>query len=61
MKDYCCQIYSSSGRILEIFHEDFLVAMREATKSVHEQGAKRAYVFRYPDMTNPIGASRTIK
>lgn len=61
MKDYCCQIFSSSGRILEIFYEDYLEAVREATKSVHEQDAKQAYVFRYPDMDNPIGSARIIK
>lgn len=61
MKDYCCQISSASGRILELFFEEYLEAMVWATKSVSEQGALRAEVFRYPDMTNPIGASRVIK
>lgn len=61
MKDYCCQIVSSTGRMLEIFYEDYLEAIKQAIKSVHEQEAKRALVFKYPDMTNPIGAARIIK
>jgi len=60
MKDYCCQIQSVSGRILEIFFEDYLEAVREATKRVHERQAKAARVFRYPDMEHPIGSSRII-
>lgn len=60
MKDYCCQIVSTSGRVLEIFFEDYLEAIREATKSVHEKHATQAQVFRYPDMDHPIGSSRII-
>lgn len=60
MNDYCCQVVSVSGRILETFHEDYLEAIKKATKMVHERQAKQALVFRYPDMTNPIGASRIV-
>lgn len=60
MKDYCCQVVSVSGRILETFHEDYLEAIRKATQMVHDRQAKQGLVFRYPDMTNPIGAARII-
>ncbi len=60
MKDYCCQIISNSGRILEIFFEDYLDAIKKATQAVHERQAKRAQVFRYPDMEHPVGSSRVL-
>lgn len=58
MKDYCCQIMSVSGRVLEIFYEDYLEAVRRATKSVYDGVATQAQVFKYPDMENPVAASR---
>lgn len=60
MNDYCCQVVSISGRILETFHEDYLEAIKKATMMVHERQATQGLVFRYPDMKNPIGAARII-
>lgn len=59
MKDYCCQIQSTSGRILEIFYEDFLEALQHAVKT-HEAKTGRAQIFHYPDMENPICVMRII-
>lgn len=58
--EYCCQIHSASGRVLEIFHNDFLEAVRECTYA-EKQGATLAMVFHYPDMDNPICVARSIK
>jgi hypothetical protein len=55
-KNYCCQIFSVSGRILEIFYEDYLEAVRECTAA-----GTKAFVFRYPDMETPIASARIVK
>jgi len=56
MKDYCCQIFSVSGRVLEVFYEDYFEAVRKCTAA-----GTKAFVFHYPDMKNPICVARIIK
>jgi hypothetical protein len=59
MKNYCCQVFSISGKVLETFYEDYLEAARECTKA--SDHATQAFVFHYSDMKNPICAARVIK
>ena len=59
--EYCCQIFSVSGRILETFHEDYLEAVRKCTYRGDNDGVIKSFVFHYPDMKNPICAARVIK
>jgi hypothetical protein len=61
MKEYVCQINSVSGRILEIFFEDYLDAVRTCTESIAKDQATQAVVFHYPNMTNIICSARIIK
>lgn len=58
LNEYCCQIFSTSGRILETFHKDYLEAVRKCTMAPN---AITAFVFHYPDMENPICVARIIK
>lgn len=58
MSPYCCQIISVSGRVLEIFYEDFLEAVRECT---YADFAVQAQVFKYPNMKDPICVARSMK
>jgi hypothetical protein len=61
MKDYCCQIISTSGRVLEKFYEDFFDAVRECTSAAQGGNAVKSQVFRYPDMNTPICVARLVK
>ena len=54
MKDYCCQIISVSGRVLETFYEDMSEAINKCDTALKTGHAVRAQVFKYPDMDNPI-------
>ena len=55
-KDYCCQIFSVSGRILEAFYEDYFEAVQKCMAA-----DAKAFVFKYPDMKNPICSARIIR
>ena len=59
-KEYCCQVLSVSGRILETFHEDFLEAVRKCTARSNNDGIVKSFVFHYPDMENPICVARIV-
>lgn len=59
--DYCLQIHSASGRVLEIFYSDFLEAAQRCTESVEVGYAVQAFVFHYPDFENPVISGRTVK
>ena len=60
MNSYCCQIVSVTGRVLEIFFEDFLDAVNECTEHSLDGTQRQAYVYRYPDMVNPICSARIL-
>ena len=55
MKEYCCQIFISE-RILEIFYEDYFEAVEKCNNA-----ETKAFVFKYPDMENPIYIPKAVK
>ncbi|HEY5268667.1 MAG TPA: hypothetical protein VII94_06135 [Candidatus Saccharimonadales bacterium] len=59
-KEYCCQVFSITGKILETFHENFLEAVRKCTARGANDGIIKASVFHYPDMENPICMARIV-
>lgn len=54
MKEYCYQLHSISGRILEIFYETQEKAEKEAKKAMESGYAKLVMIFKYPNMKTPI-------
>ena len=58
MKDYCCQVHSVSGRILETFYENFFDAVHECVQAEHCISSR---VYRYPNMKEPICVAKSVR
>ena len=52
--DYCCQIVSPVGRVLEIFFETLEDATAHCVSSFESGQCAEAYVFNWPDMSVPV-------
>lgn len=60
MNNYCCQIHSLSGRILEIFYEDFFDALNKCAQESQNKNAKLIRLFNYPNMNVPVCVMRIL-